>query len=100
MIAESGDCVWASVIAAPAVLGAGFVIDFAAVVGVRCRLEKVVDQIHGVSESNCPPRRRRGGSCLRLSVPIKSKDLNAEDAEVFAKVAEEYSFAVIHRFTA
>ena len=48
MVAESGDCVGASVVAAPAVFGAGFVIDFAAIERVLCRLEKIVDQVHGV----------------------------------------------------
>ena len=48
MVAESRDCVWPRVIAAPAVLGAGFVIDFAAVERVLCCFEKVIDQIHRV----------------------------------------------------
>ena len=48
MVAESGDRVGARVVAAPAMFGSGFVIDFTAVIRVLCCFEKVIDQVHGV----------------------------------------------------
>ena len=48
MITKSRDCVGAGVVAVPAVLGAGFVVDFAGVKGVLRCLEEIVDQVDGV----------------------------------------------------
>src|SRR6266404_1660330 len=48
MIAESRDCIRSGVVAVPAVLGAAFVVDFAAIERVLSCLEEIIDQVHGV----------------------------------------------------
>ena len=48
VVTQSRDRVRAGMIGVPAVLGAAFVVDFAAIERVLCRLEKVVDQVHSV----------------------------------------------------
>ena len=94
VVTQPRDCIRAGVVAVPAVFGAAFVVDFAAIERVLCCLEKIVNQVHCVIQKIVV-------SLADIDVDLafefrtdQEQDLNAEYAEVFAKVAEEYSFGV------
>ena len=86
-------------IAAPAVLGAGFVIDFATIVGVLRRLEKVIDRVHGVIQK-VVVRLAEVEVDLAFDFRFQSRaKLKRRGRGGLRRGSQRNTFAVIRRFT-